>query len=126
VAIGMNLYEVTKPNLRVGYFYFLTNKSPGELFFYSLKIFTIFRINLLEAMRSFLMIGIVLVLFSCDTLHDIEELDGLCTILLTNGTTVVSNGNIEISDRTQAITYRDENGKIWSLFKEDYISYTCN
>jgi len=63
---------------------------------------------------------------SCDTLRDIEELDGPCTILLTSGTTVVSNGNIEISDRTQAITYRDDNGKIWSLFKEDYISYTCN
>ena len=77
-------------------------------------------------MKSYLPFIFILFIFSCDTLRDIEELDGPCTIVLVDGTTVVSNGNIEISERTQAITYRDENGKIWSLFREDYQSYSCN
>ncbi len=77
-------------------------------------------------MKNFFALFLVVLLFSCDTLRDIEELEGPCTIVLTDGSSVVSNGNIEISDRTQAITYRDENGKIWSLFKEEYQSYTCN
>ena len=72
----------------------------------------------------------ILVLASCslfeDTkLVDILEVDGPCTIQLTDGTTVVSNGNVEISKRTQAITYRDADGKIWSVFKNDYTSYSC-
>ena len=73
---------------------------------------------------------LILILASCslfeDTkLVDILEVDGPCTIQLTDGATVVSNGNIEISKRTQAITYRDEDNKIWSLFKNDYTSYSC-
>lgn len=73
---------------------------------------------------------LILILASCslfeDTkLVDILEVDGPCTIQLTDGSTVVSNGNIEISKRTQAITYRDEDNKIWSLFKNDYTSYSC-
>ena len=64
-------------------------------------------------------------LFENTKLVDIMEVDGPCTIVLTDGTTVVSSGNIEISKRTEAITYRDEDGKLWSLFKEDYTSYSC-
>jgi len=64
-------------------------------------------------------------LFEDTKLVDIMEVDGPCTIVLTDGTTVVSSGNIEISKRTEAITYRDEDGKLWSLFKEDYTSYSC-
>jgi hypothetical protein len=80
-------------------------------------------------MNKFLLF-LILVLSGCslfeDTkLVDIMEVDGPCTILLTDGTTIVSSGNIEISKRTEAITYRDEDGKLWSLFKEDYTSYSC-
>ena len=64
-------------------------------------------------------------LFEDTKLVDILDVDGPCTIQLTNGGTVVSNGNIEISKSTKAITYRDEDNKIWSLFKDDYTSYTC-
>ncbi|MFC5625900.1 hypothetical protein [Algoriphagus winogradskyi] len=64
-------------------------------------------------------------LFEETDLVDIQDIDGPCTIILTDGSSVVSNGNIEISKRTQAITYRDENNKIWSLFKNDYTSFTC-
>ena len=77
-------------------------------------------------MKSYLTLIFLLLIFSCDTLQDINELNGPCTIVLTDGTSIISNGNIEISDRTEAITYRDENGKLWSLFKEDYQSYSCN
>ncbi|SFT66452.1 protein of unknown function [Algoriphagus locisalis] len=64
-------------------------------------------------------------LFEETDLVDVLDVNGPCTIQLVDGTTVVSNGNIEISKRTQAITYRDEDGKIWSLFKDDYTSYSC-
>ena len=87
---------------------------------------TIFRTDLIYNMRSFLFLFLLLVLYSCDTLQDVNEIKGPCTIVLVDGSTVVSNGNIEIMDKTGAITYRDDAGKIWSLFKDDYQSYTCN
>ncbi|WP_192346814.1 hypothetical protein [Algoriphagus sp. Y33] len=65
-------------------------------------------------------------LFEDTKLVDIKDIEGPCTIVLADGTGIVSNGNIEFSKRTQAITYRDEAGKIWSLFKEDYTSYSCD
>jgi hypothetical protein len=73
---------------------------------------------------------LIILLSGCSLLEDtklvdIKEINGPCTILLTNGTTVLSNGNIEFSKRTEAITYRDDAGKLWSLFKGDYQSYTC-
>ena len=67
-------------------------------------------------------------LFSCemiDDLTDIEEIKGPCTIILTDGSVVETTEDIELSVRTQAITYRDEKRKLWSLFKNDYQSYTC-
>lgn len=72
---------------------------------------------------------IVLVsLFSCemiDELTDIEEIKGPCTIILSDGSVVQTTEDIELSVRTQAITYRDEKRKLWSLFKNDYQSYSC-
>ncbi|WP_339705566.1 hypothetical protein [Algoriphagus aquimarinus] len=64
-------------------------------------------------------------LLGCDLLQDVKEINGSCTIVLADGGTVVSNGNIEILEKTQTITYRDDAGKIWSLFKDEYTSYTC-
>jgi len=67
-------------------------------------------------------------LFSCemiDELTDIEEIKGPCTIILTDGKVVETTEDIELSVKTQAITYRDEKRKLWSLFKNDYQSYTC-
>ncbi|WP_439490079.1 DUF903 domain-containing protein [Algoriphagus sp.] len=80
-------------------------------------------------MKKFLPL-LLLILSACslfeDTkLVDIREIDGPCTIMLTDGSTITSDGNIKISKRTQAITYRDEDGKLWSLFKDDYVSYSC-
>ncbi|MCE7056533.1 hypothetical protein LZF95_17755 [Algoriphagus sp. AGSA1] len=80
-------------------------------------------------MKNFLPL-LLLILSACslfeDTnLVDIKEIDGPCSIVLVGGSTVRSKGNIKISKRTQAITYRDEEGKLWSLFKDDYTSYSC-
>jgi len=69
-----------------------------------------------------------LALASCqiiDDIVDIERIDGPCTILLKDGTTIETNESLELSVRTQAITYRDDEGRLWGLFKEDYESYTC-
>lgn len=70
---------------------------------------------------------LVLVLFaSCDELIDIQKIDGPCTIILKDGTNILSNGNIEILKSTGVLTYRDEKGKLWSLTSEEYESYDCN
>lgn len=70
----------------------------------------------------------LLLFFGCeiiDELTDIEEIKGPCTIILTDGNIVETTEDIEYSARTEAITYRDENRKLRSLFKFDYQSYTC-
>ncbi|SFN60995.1 hypothetical protein SAMN04488519_101131 [Algoriphagus ornithinivorans] len=76
---------------------------------------------------------ILLILFfsSCDSwlqdigLKDIKRIDGPCTILLVDGTVIETPYSLEVTIRTEAITYRDENGKLWSLFREEYESYSC-
>ncbi len=80
------------------------------------------------SMKKLAVIFTLLTLSSCqiiDDIVDIERIDGPCTILLMDGSTVVTNESLEISVRTQAITYRDDDGKLWSLFKGEYQSYTC-
>jgi hypothetical protein len=70
----------------------------------------------------------LLLFFSCeiiDDLTDVDEIKGPCTIILKDGSIVETTEDIELSVRTQAITYRDENKKLRSLFKDDYQSYTC-
>ncbi|TDQ15041.1 uncharacterized protein DUF903 [Algoriphagus boseongensis] len=70
---------------------------------------------------------LLLILFSsCEKLIDINEIDGPCTIVLTDGSTITSNGNIEILKSTGVLTYRDEDGKLWSLTSEEYQSYDCS
>ena len=74
---------------------------------------------------------LVLILAGCSLFEDtklveVKEVIGPCSIVLTDGKTVVSNGNIEISKSTLTITYRDETDKLWSIFKDDYTSYSCN
>ncbi len=54
-----------------------------------------------------------------------EEFTGTCTIILVDGSTITTDG-IEFTKSTEVITYRDEDGKLWSLFPGDYDSYSCN
>lgn len=77
------------------------------------------------SMKLFISSILCVTLASCDTLQDVKEIKGDCTIVLTDGSTVVSSGNIEILEKTGTITYRDADGKIWSLFKGEYTGYSC-
>ena len=78
-----------------------------------------------------LIILFILFFSSCDSwlqdigLKDIKRIDGPCTILLVDGTVIETPYSLEVTIRTEAITYRDENGKLWSLFREEYESYSC-
>jgi hypothetical protein len=73
----------------------------------------------------------VLVLNSCESwfqdigLKDIKRVDGPCTITLKDGTIIETPYSLEISIRTEAITYRDEDRKLWMVFREEYESYAC-
>lgn len=64
-------------------------------------------------------------LFEDTKLVDIQEIEGPCTIILKNGSSIETTGSIEVSKRYEGITYRDVDGKIWSLFKGEYNSYSC-
>ncbi|EAZ80366.1 hypothetical protein [Algoriphagus machipongonensis] len=64
-------------------------------------------------------------LFEDTKLVDIQKVDGPCTIVLKDGSTIEVEGSIEVSKRYKGITYRDEEGKIWSLFEDEYDSYSC-
>lgn len=65
------------------------------------------------------------ILLSCEDLIDVEEITGTCTIVLIDGSIITTLG-VEFMKKTETITYRDEDGKLWSLFKGDYESYSCN
>lgn len=62
-------------------------------------------------------------LVSC--ISDIEEITGTCTVLLKDGTTIEMSQDIRQNTRTGAITYRDEEGNLKSIFKEDYETFIC-
>ncbi|MBB6328551.1 hypothetical protein FHS59_004207 [Algoriphagus iocasae] len=64
-------------------------------------------------------------LFEDTKLVDVQKFDGPCIITLKDGSTIETEGGIEVSKRYEGITYRDEDGKIWSLFKDEYDSYSC-
>lgn len=69
---------------------------------------------------------LLILLSACEKLIDINEFDGPCTIVLKDGSTITSNGNIEILKSTGVLTYRDEDGKLWSLTLDEYESYDCS
>ena len=58
-------------------------------------------------------------------ISDIEEISGSCTVVLNDGTTVEMTQEIRKNTRTGTITYRDEEGNLRSVFKEDYETFTC-
>lgn len=64
-------------------------------------------------------------LFEDTKLVDIQKFEGPCLINLKDGSIIETTGGIEVTKRYEGITYRDEDGKIWSLFKEEYESYSC-
>ena len=72
------------------------------------KLFTVFLIGLL----------------GCDEIVDIKKIDGPCTIQLKDGT-IITAQSIELLKSTGTITYRDDDGKLWSIAVERYESYSC-
>lgn len=56
---------------------------------------------------------------------DIKRVDGPCTILLKDGTTIFTADSIEILEATGTITYRDAEEKLWSVTRDEYESYSC-
>jgi len=62
---------------------------------------------------------------SCEELLEVQEFTGSCTIILSDGSSLTTDG-LELLESTETITYRDEDGKLWSLFRDDYESFSCN
>lgn len=85
----------------------------------------------MKAFRLFWVGFLLIILSGCESwlqdigLIDIKRVDGPCTITLVDGTLIETPYSLEISIRTEAITYRDEDGKLWSLFKDEYESFSC-
>jgi len=75
-------------------------------------------------MRYFLFFFLIL-FSSCDELIDVLRFDGPCTIVLKNGRTITTQQNIEVVESTGTITYRDDEGKLWSIPVIEYESYSC-
>jgi len=50
---------------------------------------------------------------------------GPCTIQLKDGKTISTQGDIEILQSKGTITYRVDQGKLWSVSSNQYESYTC-
>ena len=76
-------------------------------------------------MRKYLVLFVVFGVYGCEAFLDITEEDGPCTIFLKDGTTIETQGNIEILESTYVITYRDAEGKLWSIPPAEYQTYSC-
>ncbi|MFC5192046.1 hypothetical protein ACFPIK_09730 [Algoriphagus aquatilis] len=63
---------------------------------------------------------------SCEKILEVERFDGPCTIELTNGQRIITQKSIEILESTGTITYRDEDGKLWSIKSSEYTSFSCS
>ena len=76
-------------------------------------------------MRKYCVLLFFLGMYGCEWFSDITEEDGACTIFLVDGTTIESSENIEILESTGMMTYRDADGKLWTLSREEYQTYSC-
>jgi hypothetical protein len=76
-------------------------------------------------MRVIRLLSAMLLLAACEELDDIKSEKGPCTIQLSSGGTVVSHGDIRILESTGTLTYRDEEGNLWSLTEAEYSTYSC-
>lgn len=66
-----------------------------------------------------------LVFAACEEIEDVKRVDGPCTIQLVDGGTITTQESIEILEATGTITYRDDEGKLWSVRADEYLTYTC-
>lgn len=75
-------------------------------------------------MRKLFFVVLLIGLLGCEELIDIQKIEGPCTIQLTDGT-MITTQSIELLKSTGTITYRDADGKLWSIPADEYESYTC-
>lgn len=73
----------------------------------------------------YLLFFVLILLSACDELIDVIRIDGPCTIQLKSGNTITTQQNIELVESTGTITYRDDDGKLWSISANEYESYSC-
>lgn len=76
-------------------------------------------------MRQFYFLLFFILFASCEDLIDVKREKGPCTIQLANGGTITTQEDIEILKATGTITYRDDEGKLWSIPADEYLSYSC-
>lgn len=76
-------------------------------------------------MRKYLVLTLLLGMYGCNWFSDITEEEGSCTIFLVDGSTIESPENIEILESTGVMTYWDADGKLWTLTREEYQTYSC-
>ncbi|WP_111671485.1 DUF903 domain-containing protein [Algoriphagus litoralis] len=76
-------------------------------------------------MRQITLFFLLIFLASCDEIFDAKGIKGPCTIELVDGGTITVERSIEILQSTGTITYRDEDGKLWSISADEYVSYSC-
>jgi hypothetical protein len=62
--------------------------------------------------------------FEDNIINDVKEISGACSITLIDGSSVTGS-EIRIRKSTKTLTYSDLDKKLWSLFEEDYVSYSC-
>ncbi|GAB3217536.1 hypothetical protein GCM10027454_01290 [Algoriphagus aestuariicola] len=67
----------------------------------------------------------MLLFASCEKISDITRVEGPCKIELVDGRIITTQDDIEILESTGTMTYRDEDGKLWSFTDEEYLIYSC-
>jgi hypothetical protein len=76
-------------------------------------------------MRKLCFFFVFILCGACEELVDVKRIEGPCTIQLVNGSTITTQEAIEILKTTGTITYRDGNGKLWSIPADEYLTYSC-
>lgn len=77
-------------------------------------------------MRQVFFLFVLFVLAACEEIFDVKEVEGPCTIQMVDGSTISVERNIEILQSNGTITYKDEDGKLWSIPADEYLSYSCS
>ena len=56
---------------------------------------------------------------------EVETFNQSCTVVMNDGTILEISRDIRRNKKTGTITYRDEDDKLWSIFQEEYESFSC-
>jgi hypothetical protein len=56
---------------------------------------------------------------------EVEKIKRTCTVFLKDRTTLEIKDDVRKNRKTGTITYRDEEGRLWSLYETAYDSLVC-